>query len=65
MVKKSLEKPKTVRFNTIISGEPAAWLEDWKRRGLVRSNSDAIRVAFRALHDQILETDLKSQRVEA
>jgi hypothetical protein len=49
-----------VRLNTIISGEPAEWLMEWKRRGLVLSNTEAVILAFRALHKQIVEDDLKN-----
>jgi len=48
-----------VRINTVITGEPALWLIEWKRRGLVTSNSDAVIQAFRALHEKITELDLK------
>jgi len=48
-----------VRVNTIIVGEPARWLEEWKRRGLVTSYTDAIIQALRAMHERITEQDLK------
>ena len=48
-----------VRINTIITGELARWLLDWKRRGLVKSNPDAVRQALRSLHEQLLESDEK------
>jgi hypothetical protein len=48
------------RINTVISGEPALWLMEWKRRGLVLSNSDAVVQAFRVLQEKIIEQDLKS-----
>ena len=54
----------SVRINTVISGEPALWLQDWKERGLVRSNSEAVRQAFRALQDKILENDLRARSLE-
>ena len=49
-----------IRLNTVISGEPAEWLLEWKRRGLVLSNTDAVILAFRKLHRQIVEDDLKN-----
>lgn len=30
----------SVRINISLRGEPAQWLLDWKRRGLVRSNHE-------------------------
>ena len=48
------------RINTVLSGEPALWLMEWKRRGLILSNSDAVVQAFRALQEKIIEQDLKS-----
>ena len=48
-----------VRVNTIIMGEPARWLKEWKRRGLVTSYTDAIIQALRAMHERVTEQDLK------
>lgn len=48
-----------VRINTVIVGEPARWLIEWKRRGIVTSYTDAVIQAFRALHEKITEQDLK------
>jgi hypothetical protein len=58
-VLRTKQKDKT-RINTVISGEPALWLMEWKRRGLVLSNSDAVVQAFRVLQEKITEQDLKS-----
>jgi hypothetical protein len=44
------KKRASVRINTVISGEPAEWLQEWKERGIVSSNSDAIRQSFRVFH---------------
>lgn len=49
-----------VRINTTISGEPAKWLTEWKERGLIVSNTDAILQAFRILHEHIVEGDIKN-----
>ena len=51
------------RTNTVISGEPAQWLLDWKRRCLARSNRDAIIQAFRAFQEKIVEQGLKVARL--
>jgi hypothetical protein len=48
------------RINTIITGEPALWLMEWKQRGLILSNSDAVVQAYRVLQEKITEQDLKS-----
>lgn len=52
-----------IRINTIITGEPAIWLEEWKRRGLVTSYTDAVIQAFRAFHEKIIEQDLKTAQL--
>lgn len=44
----------------IIKGEPANWLNEWKRRGIVLSNTDAVIQVFRAFNEKITEQDLKS-----
>jgi hypothetical protein len=59
MVVKDAQREPRVRINTIVDGEPAQWLLTWKRRGLVRSNSDAIRQAFRCFNEKLLELDNK------
>jgi len=48
-----------VRINIVIVGEPAKWLEDWKRRGLVTSYRDAVIQGLRALNEKITEQYLK------
>ena len=48
-----------IRINTTIEGEPAKWLIDWKRRGLVTSYTDAVIQALRAFNEKITEQDLK------
>ncbi len=59
-----------IRINTLVVGEPAKWLNEWKRRGLVTSYTDAIIQALRAFNERLTEQDLKSaqlgnmQRVE-
>lgn len=56
----SKQKNIKVRINTVISGEPAHWLIEWKKRGLVTSNTDAVIQGFRALNEKITELDLKT-----
>jgi Arc/MetJ-type ribon-helix-helix transcriptional regulator len=67
-VDEQLKSPKNtnnqrVRINTVVMGEPAAWLNEWKRRGLVTSYTDAIVQALRALNEKITEQDLKSAQL--
>ena len=61
MKKRKKELP-AVRINVTLTGEPASWLRSWKERGLVKSNSDAIRQAFRAFNEEIIEFDVKASR---
>ena len=53
----------SVRINTIIAGEPAKWLNAWKRRGLITSYTDAVIQALRALNEKVTEQDLKSAQL--
>ena len=62
MVKKRYNDANSIRINTVIRGEPAEWLLEWKQRGIVRSNSDAIRQAFRVFRDKLNESDLNAAR---
>ena len=55
-------KESRTRLNFILTGDPALWLAEWKDRGLVKSNSDAVRQAFRLFHEKLTETDLKSMQ---
>ena len=62
-LKEKTKEKASVRINTIIKGEPARWLGEWKRRGIVLSNTDAVVQAFRAFKDKITEQDLKSAQL--
>ncbi len=57
------DKPQK-RLNLTIKGEPATWLQSWIDRGLVISTTDAVLLAFRALHEKILEEDLKEAQLK-
>jgi hypothetical protein len=46
-----------------VEGEPAAWLNEWKKRGLVTSYTDAVIQALRALNEKVTEQDLKSAQL--
>lgn len=52
-----------IRINTVVIGEPAKWLNEWKRRGLVTSYTDAIIQALRTFNERIIEQDLKSSQL--
>lgn len=54
---------KGIRINMKVEGEPAEWLEEWKRRGLVTSYTDAVVQALRTLNEKITEQDLKSEQL--
>jgi hypothetical protein len=53
------QRPK-VRINIVVTGEPATWIIEWKKRGLVTSNSDAVIQALRVLYEKISEIDLRT-----
>ncbi|GAH34012.1 unnamed protein product [marine sediment metagenome] len=57
------KKDSSVRINTTVTGEPAKWLEEWKRRGLVTSYTDAVIQALRAFKEKVTEQDLKSAQL--
>lgn len=61
-MKRATEKPEgeRIRINTVVIGEPARWLNEWKRRGLVTTYTDAIIQALRAFNERVTEQDLKS-----
>ena len=48
-----------VRINMVVEGEPAGWLNEWKKRGLITSYTDAVFQALRAFNEKITEQDLK------
>lgn len=52
-----------IRINTVVIGEPAVWLNEWKRRGLVTSYTDAIIQALRVFNEKLTEQDLKSAQL--
>ena len=61
-MKKATDDPK-IRINTIVMGEPAIWLNEWKRRGLVTSYTDAIIQALRVFNERLTEQDIKSAQL--
>jgi hypothetical protein len=61
-MKKAIDDLK-IRINTVVMGEPATWLNEWKRRGLVTSYTDAIIQALRVFNERLTEQDLKSAQL--
>ena len=55
---------KGIRINMKVEGEPAEWLDEWKRRGLVTSYTDAVVQALRTLNEKITEQDLKNVQLD-
>jgi hypothetical protein len=47
-----------------VIGEPAEWLIEWKRRGLVTSYTDAIIQALRVFNEKVIEQDLKITQLD-
>ncbi len=60
---KETSREQNVRLNMIVDGEPAHWLNEWKRRGLVTSYTDAVTQALRAFNEKITEQDLKEAQL--
>jgi len=48
-----------VRINTVVTGEPARWLKEWKRRGIINSYTGAVIQALRTFNQKVTEQDLK------
>lgn len=62
-MKKANANKTQVRINMTLEGEPALWLNEWKRRGLITSFTDAVIQALRALNEKVTEQDLKSAQL--
>lgn len=55
----------TLRINVTLRGNDVPrWYRDWRRRGLVKSCSDAIVQAFRLYQEHLLEQDLKAAQLK-
>lgn len=61
---KAASANKGIRINMKVEGEPAEWLAEWKRRGLVTSYTDAVVQALRAYNEKILEQDLRTVQLQ-
>jgi hypothetical protein len=68
--KSALSTPKPtpdeiLRINVTLRGtDIPRWFRDWKRRGLVKSCSDAIAQSFRLYQERLTEFDLKKAQVK-
>ena len=54
----------SVRINGVIRNEPAWVLLEVKKRGIARSNTDAIGQGLLALWDRVLERDIMASRLK-
>jgi len=52
------------RINLTVRGEPAQWLEEWIKRGLCNSVTDAVLLAFQTLHERITDHDIKEEQLK-
>jgi len=52
-----------VRINTLVVGEPAQWLGEWKRRGLITSYTDGILQALKLYNEKQAAQDLKKAQI--
>jgi hypothetical protein len=55
--------PDKLYIKCTISGEPARILLELKQRGLVNTNKDAVNQGLCALYNNVLERDLKQQKL--
>ena len=59
----SYSKDAKIRINTTVTGEPAKWLNEWKRGGLVTSYTDAIIQSLSGFDEKVTEQNLKSAQL--
>lgn len=58
------QNEKQVRINMVVTDEPAQWLNEWKRRGLITSYTDGVIQGLRTFNEKIIEQDLKAVQLE-
>ena len=56
---KKVETSPRVRINTVVTGKPARWLIEWKRRGIIKSYTDAVIQGLRSFSQMLTEQDIK------
>ena len=55
----------TLRINVTLWGfDIPRWFAEWRRRGLVKSTSDAIIQAFRLYQERLVELDIKEAQLK-
>jgi len=59
----SVRKGIRINITLKLGSEPVNWLLEWKKRGLVTSNRDAVVQAFRSFREKILEQDLRAAQL--
>lgn len=65
MRRKQAEIGPRVRINTVVTGEPAKWLLEWKRRGIINSYTDGVIQSLCAFNQKVTEEDLKQVRLRS
>jgi len=65
LAKKQAEIGPRVRINTVVTGEPAKWLFEWKRRGIISSYTDGVIQSLRAFNQKVTEEDLKQVQLRS
>jgi hypothetical protein len=55
---------KRISVNLKLTGEPAEWLTEWKKRGIISGYTDAVLQGLMALRDRINEQDLKAAKLQ-
>ncbi|MCL2643618.1 MAG: hypothetical protein FWD52_08965 [Candidatus Bathyarchaeota archaeon] len=63
--KENVRSVSKIRINTLIVGEPAQWLGEWKQRGIITSYSDGIIQALKLYNEKQVEQDLKKVQVDS
>jgi len=59
------ERPARVHIRCVINGEPARVLLELRRRGIIRSNADAVCQGLLALWEKIVRRELEEAQLKA
>ncbi len=54
----------SIKINTTLTGDPAIWYYEWKRRDIVKSTPDALLQAFQTFQKKLTEFELKRAQAE-
>ena len=52
-----------LRINMSIKGEPITWINEWKKRGIIRTVPQAVVLALQTLHQHFVEMQLKTAQL--